>query len=336
MADVQRNAALAGVLVVELAAHVGVLHPRQRAGRRIARGSAADRRHRGEPRVGIVLPLDLEAFGAHRGEEARAAGGRQEPGEIEDLHTLQRKRLVVQRRDHRAVHRLAAAPGTLGAARRFAQHRFGVLAQQRRAPADLPAGLGGQPFAGRVAERCGHARDVARRRRILRLQPVLVERVLMRLANRRPQQAGILRLRHGMSCVGPGADEALHDIQHMRPRFVAWPSSRAPARAFRSASGGGGCRSACMPYLRQQRHQVLQVARAHAVRDEPAPILGMHDAGRMVWRLHRMPAGQPPQRHAPHHPVHDVEFGIFRHRLMHRHRNVLALPGAMAVRSARR
>ena len=98
MADVQRNAALAGVLVVELPAHVEVFHPRQRPGRRIARRASADRRHRGEPRVRIVLPLDLVTFRPHRREKPRPARRRQEPREIQDLHALQRKRLAVQRR----------------------------------------------------------------------------------------------------------------------------------------------------------------------------------------------------------------------------------------------
>src|SRR5580704_15377542 len=79
---------LAGILVVELAAHVGIAHAGQRTGRRIARDAAADRRHCRQPRVGIVLPLDLEALRAHCGEKPRAAGGRKKPGEIEDLDPL--------------------------------------------------------------------------------------------------------------------------------------------------------------------------------------------------------------------------------------------------------
>ena len=62
----------------------------------------------------------------------------------------------------------------------------------------------------------------------------------------------------------------------------------------------------------------------------PAAVLGVHDAGRVVRRLQRVAAGQAPQRHAPHDPVHDVEFGVLRHRLMHRDRNVLALAVAVA------
>ena len=51
----------------------------------------------------------------------------------------------------------------------------------------------------------------------------------------------------------------------------------------------------------------------------------------MVRRLRCMPVGHPPYRHPPHHPVHDVELGVLRHRLVHRHRHVLPLPAAMAV-----
>ena len=100
----------------------GSLHAGQRTGRRVARARAADRRHRGQPRVGIVLPFDLEAFGAHRREKPGAAGRREEPREIEDPHALQRERLVVQRRQPRV--RDAARLGRHARApRRFAQHR---------------------------------------------------------------------------------------------------------------------------------------------------------------------------------------------------------------------
>ena len=78
MADVQRDAAFAGILVVELAAHVGVAHAGQRPGRGVARGAAADRRHRREAGVGIVLPFDLEALGAHRGQKTGCRRRRRE------------------------------------------------------------------------------------------------------------------------------------------------------------------------------------------------------------------------------------------------------------------
>ena len=151
VADIQRNAALAGVLVVELAAHVGVLQTDQRAGGGIAGGPATDRRHRRQAGIGVVFPLHLVAFRPHRREAARAASGRQEPGEIENFYPLQRKRLAVQRRNNGVV-----IPAWLGwhagLAGGLLQHRLSVFAKQRRATADLPTGGGGQPFAGRITE----------------------------------------------------------------------------------------------------------------------------------------------------------------------------------------
>ena len=79
------------------------------------------------------------------------------------------------------------------------------------------------------------------------LDPVLVERVFMRLADRRPQQPGLLRLQPWHVLVGPGAGEALHDIDHMRPRLVA--------------GGRSGHRARLQVGIRRRRLQV----RLHAV-----------------------------------------------------------------------
>jgi len=97
IANVERKPALAAVLVVELTAHVRIGDPGQRRGRRAARLSAANRRHGGETRVGIFLPLDLQTLRTHGGEEPRAAGRRQEPRKIENPDVLQREGLAVQR-----------------------------------------------------------------------------------------------------------------------------------------------------------------------------------------------------------------------------------------------
>jgi hypothetical protein len=86
--NVERNAALAGVLVVVLAAHIRIGDPGKRRRRQLARLPAADRRHCGEARVRIFFPFDLDAFGAQRRREARAAGGGQKPGKVEDAHIL--------------------------------------------------------------------------------------------------------------------------------------------------------------------------------------------------------------------------------------------------------
>ena len=150
----------------------------------------------------------------------------------------------------------------------------------------------------------------------------------MRLADRRPQQAGFLRLQPRHVLIRPGAGETLHHVDHVRSGFVAGGGPRHCA-GLQVGIRRRRLQVGLHAVLGQQRHQRLQVARAHAVRDVPAAILGVHDAGRMVRHFQRVPAGQAPQRHPPHHPVHDVEFRVFRHRLMHRDRHILALAVAM-------
>src|SRR5205823_11050894 len=179
----QRDAALARILVEEVAAHVWILSPGQRPRGRVASGAAADRRPSRQPRVGIVLPLDLVAFGAHRREEPGAAGRGKKPGKIEDLDALQRERLVVQRREARVLD-LARACGHAWTASRFAEHRLGVLAQERRPAADLPARLVAEPFAGRVGERTPELGMIDLGKGLAD-PPMLVERVLVWLAQRR-------------------------------------------------------------------------------------------------------------------------------------------------------
>src|SRR5205807_545575 len=104
--------------------------------------------------------------------------------EIENPDALQREWLVVHRRASRGFDparlcRHARTP------RRLAEHRLGVLAQQRRAAADLPARSGGEPFAGRVAEAPPQF-GVLEIGEGVAGQPMLVERVLVRLAQWRP------------------------------------------------------------------------------------------------------------------------------------------------------
>src|SRR5258707_1332715 len=85
---------------------------------------------------------------------------------------------------------------------------------ESRTPADLPARLAAEPFAGRVAKAAAvfGVLDIGKG---LAYQPMLVERVLVRFAQRRPEEAGILRLAPRHVGVGPGADKALHDVEHM-------------------------------------------------------------------------------------------------------------------------
>src|SRR5262249_49814040 len=139
MADIERDAALAGILVVELAAHVWIGHALERGGGLRARLAAADRRHGGEPGVGMALELDFEAFGAERAEKPRAAGRRQEPREIEHANAIERER-------HSASGCLAGLRnrGLRVDRRRAARHRAiergGVLVEAWRAPPRRPAG----------------------------------------------------------------------------------------------------------------------------------------------------------------------------------------------------
>ena len=143
----------------------GSLHAGQRPGRRIARGAAADRRHRRQPRVGIVLPLDLEALRAHRREKPRAAGRGEKPGEVEDLDRPAAGTACRAAPTAAGSRRRAARPARSGARAASPSTAVGVLAEQRRAAADLPARLVAEPFAGRVAEAAAELRDARPRRR---------------------------------------------------------------------------------------------------------------------------------------------------------------------------
>ena len=244
MADVQRNAALAGILVVELSAHVVVLDPRQRTSRGIARRASADRRHRRQPRVGIVLPLHLETFRAHRGEEPRAA--RPMPG---------------TRRNRGFSH-----PATGTACHASPTKRVRMTARLRR-HAGTPRGASRAPFryprpatahAGRPANSsrcsatcwwdsgsCGHVPDAARRQSSC--AAANVRRAHSRAACASAPTAG----RHPAPPprhvgIGPGANEALHHIEHVRPRLVAGRAIRAPAApSDRHPAAAAAGRPAC-------------------------------------------------------------------------------------------
>src|SRR5262245_33435692 len=78
-----------------------------------------------------------------------------------------------------------------------------IFAEQRRAPADLPARLVAEPLAGRITERAPLLKmlDIGEG---LADQPMLVKRILVRLAQRRPQKSRILRLSPRHVLVGPG------------------------------------------------------------------------------------------------------------------------------------
>src|SRR5215472_15639402 len=97
MPDVERDAALARIFVVELPAHVGIGHAAQRRRGALARLAAADGRHRGKPRVRMALELDFKTLRTEGAEEPRAAGRGEKPGEVEDADAVERKRLAAPR-----------------------------------------------------------------------------------------------------------------------------------------------------------------------------------------------------------------------------------------------
>src|ERR1700722_16066975 len=83
--------------------------------------------------------------------------------------------------------------GYRGLSRGLREDRFGVLTPPRRPPANLPTGFRREPLAGRITERSSvlgmmHIGETAAR------QPMLVERVFMRLADRGPGQGCLLRV----------------------------------------------------------------------------------------------------------------------------------------------
>ena len=333
MADVERDAALAGVLVVELAAHVGIGHALERGGGLHARLATADRRHGGEPRVGMALELDLEAFGAKRAQKPRPAGGCQEPREIEHANAVKRERLSARRRLAGVRHR-GLRVDRWRAARYRAVDRGGVLVEAWRAPPRRPAGGRADPLRRRIAERLAELGmldigDAAA------LDPVGVERVLVRLAQRRPQHSRLLCLAPGDVLVGERAHEARHGLHRLvAARLVgcgAWHEA-ADARRFR----GLFVESRFDAVRLHQSDQLLAVVRPIAeVRHHPAAVLGMRDRRMRRHALARVPASLAEDRGAPHDPGHQVDLGALGHRLVHGAGHVLALAGAVAVHERR-
>src|SRR5262245_8732748 len=184
MADVERDATLARILVVELAAHVGIGHALERGGGLHARLATTDRGHGGKPSVGVALELDLKAFGAKRAQKPRAAGGCQEPCEIKHPNAVKRERPSARRRLTGVRHR-GLRVDRRRAARNLAIHRGGVFVEAWRAPSRRPAGGRANPLRRGIAERLAkfgmlQIDDTAT------LDPMRVEGVLVWFAQRRP------------------------------------------------------------------------------------------------------------------------------------------------------
>ena len=131
--------------------------------------------------------------------------------------------------------------------------------------------------------------------------PVGVRDILVRLAQRCPEQAGILGLAPGHAVVAVGADEALHDIEHMRLAFVIGAGAGDVARlgvGFRRRHGEVGLHAVAG----EEGDQIRLVAHGNAGRDVPAAILRVPHGRDMRRRLDRMAAGLAIQRRVAHHP----------------------------------
>ena len=93
-------------------------------------------------------------------------------------------------------------------------HGLGILIEQRRAPADRPGGGSAEPFARGVAEGASQF-GVFDVRTAVAGQPVRIEGILVRLAQRRPEHAGLLGLPPGYVLVREGPHEALHGFHRV-------------------------------------------------------------------------------------------------------------------------
>ena len=157
------------------------------------------------------------------------------------------------------------------AARRLAEHRLGVLAEQRRAAADLPARLVAEPFAGRVAEAAAELRDARHRRRSC-------------------ASANARRARSRAACAAA-------------PRGARHPAPRATACPCRSRRGQSAARHrACAPAPRRCRPCRAPGApadrpRAAAAADRPARRISLSSGTRffrsrapMPWVMNQRPS----------------------------------------------
>src|SRR5437667_5440379 len=178
----------------------------------------------------MTLQLRLDALGAEGGEEPRAAGRGQEPREIENADLVQRERLAARREPF--VDRRARGRGDhRQIALAWEHHGLGVFVQKRRAATHRPRGAGCQPFARGVAEGAAELRVLDVRTALPR-EPVRIHRVLVRLAQRCPEHAGLLSFAPRHVVVGERAHEALNGLHGvvalLRTRARAWnePSAR--------------------------------------------------------------------------------------------------------------
>ena len=321
--DVERDAALAGILVVELPAHVRIGDALQRRRGLIARSAASERRHRGEPRIRVALELHLDALGAECAQEPRAAGRGEEPREVEDADPVQRERLAV-RRERLVDRRTRIGIDHREVARPLEGHGRGVLVQQRRAPPDRPGRARRDPLARGVAERAADFRVLDVGATAAR-DPVRILGVFVGLPERRPQHAGFLCFAPRHVLVGESPHETLDGL-HRVVAFARDGPGAGDEPATRRRRGVFAFKARLHAVALEQRRDPRSFIRLRSqARHHPAPVFRVHDRGVRRDRFTGMTAGLAQHRGAPHHPRHEIDLGGFRHRLVDRARQALSL-----------
>ncbi len=167
-------------------------------------------------------------------------------------------------------------------------------------------------------------------RAALARDPVRIHRVLVRLPERRPEHAGLLRLAPRHVRVGERAHEALHGFHGEVPLARRRRGARnEPAPGSHEALLRVEPGRQAVALQQADERGGLAGARAE-VGHHPASILRVHD--RRVWRdgFARVTTRLAQHEHAPHHPGHQIDLGGFRHRLVNRAREQLSLAGAPA------
>src|SRR5215813_13046755 len=116
---------------------------------------------------------------------------------------MQGERFAVRRESFGRLYTWGASDHRRGARRRSG-NSLSIFVQQRRPSADRPGGGGAEPFARGVAEGAAQFRvfDV---RTTAAGEPMRIEGVLVRLAQRRPEHASLLGFAPGYVLVGEGS-----------------------------------------------------------------------------------------------------------------------------------
>src|SRR6266700_1764649 len=137
---------------------------------------------------------------------------------------MQGKRFAVRRKAFGRLHTRGARDHWRGALWRYG-NSLGILVQQRCPPTDRPGGGGAEPFARGVAEGAAQF-GVFDIRTTAAGEPMRIEGVFVRLAQWRPEHAGLLGFAPGHVLIGEGPHEALHGLHGWGP-WAAWAVSGA-------------------------------------------------------------------------------------------------------------